>query len=165
MPQRAPRAASRYEVGRPCKPILGPKETKVCVDTFRRTGFTGGINWYRNIARNCRRAAADLDHVVRVPGLMITAELDSVLPPSAASRARQGSRDAAGKARRGQRDDPRLAPEAFRMILMYRLAGSKRRSIEQSIRFSVKTISRICRLGKPRRSQSSTLEAPPRLRP
>ena len=64
-------------------PLLTVEERQVYVDTFRRTGFTGGINWYRNWTRNWERAA-DLDHVVRVPGLMVMAELDAVLPPSAA---------------------------------------------------------------------------------
>jgi pimeloyl-ACP methyl ester carboxylesterase len=67
----------------PRKPILSPEEMRVFVDTFARTGFTGGINWYRNWTRNWRRAAG-LDHAVKVPALMIMAENDPVLPPSAA---------------------------------------------------------------------------------
>jgi pimeloyl-ACP methyl ester carboxylesterase len=67
----------------PRTPILSPEEKKVFVDTFTRTGFTGGINWYRNWTRNWQRAA-ELDHTVRVPSLMIMAEDDHVLPPSAA---------------------------------------------------------------------------------
>jgi microsomal epoxide hydrolase/non-specific protein-tyrosine kinase len=63
-------------------PILSAQEKQVFVDTFTRTGFTGGINWYRNMTRNWERCA-DLDHVVRVPALMIMAEDDAVLPPSA----------------------------------------------------------------------------------
>jgi pimeloyl-ACP methyl ester carboxylesterase len=79
-----PQIVAAYDGERdPRQPILGPEEMKVYIDTFRRTGFTGGINWYRNITRNWERAA-DLDHVVRVPSLMIMAELDLVLPPSAA---------------------------------------------------------------------------------
>ena len=46
-------------------------------------GFTGGINWYRNFSRNWQRSEG-LDHTVRVPSLMIMAENDAVLPPSAA---------------------------------------------------------------------------------
>jgi pimeloyl-ACP methyl ester carboxylesterase len=65
------------------EPILSAEEKKVFVDTFSRTGFTGGINWYRNFSRNWQRSA-DLDHTVRVPSLMIMAENDRVLPPSAA---------------------------------------------------------------------------------
>jgi non-specific protein-tyrosine kinase len=79
-----PQIVAAYDAERdPRNPILGPEEMKVYVNTFRRTGFTGGINWYRNITRNWERAV-DLDHVVRVPSLMIMAELDLVLPPSAA---------------------------------------------------------------------------------
>jgi pimeloyl-ACP methyl ester carboxylesterase len=67
----------------PRTPILSPEEKKVFVDTFTRTGFTGGINWYRNWTRNWEHSAG-LDHTVRVPSLMIMAENDAVLPPSAA---------------------------------------------------------------------------------
>jgi pimeloyl-ACP methyl ester carboxylesterase len=67
----------------PRKPILSTEEKQVFVDTFTESGFTGGINWYRNWTRNWERAAA-LDHTVRVPALMIMAENDAVLPPSAA---------------------------------------------------------------------------------
>jgi pimeloyl-ACP methyl ester carboxylesterase len=64
-------------------PILSAEEKKVFVDTFARTGFTGGINWYRNYSRNWQRSAG-LDHTIGVPSLMIMAEHDRVLPPSAA---------------------------------------------------------------------------------
>jgi pimeloyl-ACP methyl ester carboxylesterase len=67
----------------PRTPILSAEEKKVFVDTFSRTGFTGGINWYRNFSRNWERSAG-LDHTVRAPSLMIMAEYDAVLPPSAA---------------------------------------------------------------------------------
>jgi non-specific protein-tyrosine kinase len=67
----------------PRKPILSGEEMKVFVDTFARTGFTGGINWYRNWTRNWQHAAG-LDHTVKAPALMIMAENDAVLPPSAA---------------------------------------------------------------------------------
>ncbi len=67
----------------PRTPILSADEKKVFVDTFAKTGFTGGINWYRNFTRNWQRSEG-LDHTVRVPSLMIMAENDAVLPPSAA---------------------------------------------------------------------------------
>jgi pimeloyl-ACP methyl ester carboxylesterase len=67
----------------PRTPILSAEEKKVFVDTFSKTGFTGGINWYRNFTRNWQRSEG-LDHTVRVPALMIMAENDAVLPPSAA---------------------------------------------------------------------------------
>ncbi len=67
----------------PRTPILSAEEKQVFVDTFKKTGFTGGINWYRNFTRNWQRSAG-LDHTVRAPSLMIMAENDAVLPPSAA---------------------------------------------------------------------------------
>ena len=56
---------------------------RIYVETFRKSGFTGGLNWYRNITRNWERSA-HLDPTIHAPSLMITAELDVVLPPSAA---------------------------------------------------------------------------------
>ena len=69
----------------PRTPILSPEEKKVFVDTFTKTGFTGGINWYRNLSRNWQRSEG-LDHTVRVPSLMIMAENDACCrhrPPTA----------------------------------------------------------------------------------
>ncbi len=63
--------------------FLTADEMAAFVETFRRTGFTGGINWYRNFTRNWERAAGRPDRV-EVPSLMIMAEKDAVLPPSAA---------------------------------------------------------------------------------
>ena len=79
-----PRTVAAYDASRDTRtPILSAQEKQVFVDTFRRTGFSGGINWYRNMTRNWERSAT-LDPVVRVPSLMIMAEHDAVLPPSAA---------------------------------------------------------------------------------
>jgi pimeloyl-ACP methyl ester carboxylesterase len=63
--------------------FLTDDEQAVFVDTFTRTGFTGGINWYRNFTRNWQTAEGLTDKVT-VPSLMVMAELDAVLPPSAA---------------------------------------------------------------------------------
>ncbi|MCU0920406.1 MAG: alpha/beta hydrolase [Burkholderiaceae bacterium] len=79
-----PQVVAAYDAAAdPRTAILTPEEKQVFVDAFRRTGFTGGINWYRNMTRNWERCAA-LDPVVRVPALMIMAENDAVLPPAAA---------------------------------------------------------------------------------
>jgi pimeloyl-ACP methyl ester carboxylesterase len=71
-------------------PAVDPRETFLTdaemaffVETFQRTGFTGGINWYRNFTRNWR-ASEGMDQKVKVPSLMVMAEKDAVLPPSAA---------------------------------------------------------------------------------
>jgi pimeloyl-ACP methyl ester carboxylesterase len=68
----------------PREPFLTADELAVFVQTFRRTGFTGGINWYRNFTRNWERSAG-IEDKVNVPSLMIMAEKDAVLPPSAAN--------------------------------------------------------------------------------
>jgi pimeloyl-ACP methyl ester carboxylesterase len=67
----------------PRQTFLKPEELAFFVETFQRTGFTGGINWYRNFTRNWERSAGIVERV-DVPSLMIMAELDAVLPPSAA---------------------------------------------------------------------------------
>lgn len=65
-------------------PLLTPDELKAFVDAFQAGGFTGPINWYRNFTRNWERAATLPTRIDGIPCLMITAELDAVLPPSAA---------------------------------------------------------------------------------
>ena len=67
----------------PRETFLTEDETAAFVETFQRTGFTGGVNWYRNFTRNWERSAAIIDHV-SAPALMVMAEKDAVLPPSAA---------------------------------------------------------------------------------
>jgi pimeloyl-ACP methyl ester carboxylesterase len=64
--------------------FLTPEELAVFVETFGRTGFTGGINWYRNFTRNWRLSEGMPDKVA-APSLMVMAELDAVLPPSSAN--------------------------------------------------------------------------------
>jgi pimeloyl-ACP methyl ester carboxylesterase len=79
-----PQMVAGYDATRDAREkILSPEERDVFVRAFTATGFTGGINWYRNMSGNWERAAG-LDHTVRVPSLMIMAENDAVLPPSAA---------------------------------------------------------------------------------
>ncbi len=62
-------------------PSLSDAELTVFTQTFARTGFTGGINWYRNMTRNWERSA-HLPTRVDVPALMIGASHDLALPPS-----------------------------------------------------------------------------------
>jgi pimeloyl-ACP methyl ester carboxylesterase len=63
--------------------LLDDAEMAAFVETFERTGFTGGINWYRNFTRNWE-TSQHLEEKVKVPSLMVMAEMDAVLPPSAA---------------------------------------------------------------------------------
>ena len=76
-------ALQHYKPEADAQQFLSEAERAVFVDTFTRTGFRGGINWYRNFTRNWERSADLLDHVSQ-PSLMIMAENDVVLPPSAA---------------------------------------------------------------------------------
>lgn len=64
--------------------ILSEAELAFYVDAFERTGFTGGINWYRNFDRNWELSAAWADNPIDVPSLMVTAELDPALRPELA---------------------------------------------------------------------------------
>jgi pimeloyl-ACP methyl ester carboxylesterase len=63
--------------------FLTDDEFAAFVEAFERTGFTGGINWYRNITRNWEKGA-NLPTRIELPCLMVMAENDAVLPPSAA---------------------------------------------------------------------------------
>lgn len=63
--------------------ILGEPDLSVYVEAYRRSGFHGGINLYRNIDRNWEIMRA-VDPVIRAPALWIGADQDYFLPPSAA---------------------------------------------------------------------------------
>jgi pimeloyl-ACP methyl ester carboxylesterase len=75
-------ALQQFDVSRITNPLLSDAELAVFVETFTRTGFRGGINWYRNFTRNWVDSA-HIPDLVTVPSLMIMAENDVVLPPSA----------------------------------------------------------------------------------
>ncbi len=63
--------------------FLTDSERDYFVKNFRRTGFTGGINWYRNFTRNWERSE-HIKELVEAPSLMIMAEHDVVLSPAMA---------------------------------------------------------------------------------
>ena len=63
--------------------MLSDAERDVFVRAFERTGFTGGINWYRNFDRNWR-LTEHAPQVLDVPALMVMAEDDFALPPALA---------------------------------------------------------------------------------
>ena len=64
--------------------LLTPDELAAFVESFEATGFTGGINWYRNFTRNWERSADLPTRVDDIPCLMIMAEKDVVLSPAMA---------------------------------------------------------------------------------
>ncbi len=100
-------------------PVSGGE--KGFVDSFTRSGFTGGINWYRNMSRNWRRAAeldsyragavAD-DHGRerrRAAAVRGRRHGETGARPRKISGAGQRPLDPAGKTRRGQRQADRMA--------------------------------------------------------
>lgn len=59
------------------EPIMSESELAVFASAFERSGFTGSINWYRNLDRNWH-LLADVDPIVRAPALMIRGERDVI---------------------------------------------------------------------------------------
>jgi len=60
------------------EPLMSDSELAVFVSAFEKTGFTGSINWYRNLDRNWH-LLADVDPVIHQPTLMIYGDRDVVL--------------------------------------------------------------------------------------
>ncbi len=57
---------------------LSEGDLQVYVDAFQRTGFSGGLNYYRNIDRNWERSAHLAERRVEQPALFITGSRDPV---------------------------------------------------------------------------------------
>jgi pimeloyl-ACP methyl ester carboxylesterase len=60
------------------EPVMSEAELAVFVAAFATSGFTGSINWYRNLDRNWH-LLADADPVIRQPALMIYGDKDAVV--------------------------------------------------------------------------------------
>lgn len=59
------------------EPIMSESELAVFVSAFESTGFTGSINWYRNLDRNWH-LLADVNPIIQQPTLMIYGERDMI---------------------------------------------------------------------------------------
>jgi len=59
--------------------VMSDEDLKFYVETYQRTGFTGGVNWYRNIDRNWELLAPWTGARVTVPALYVAGERDLVL--------------------------------------------------------------------------------------
>ncbi len=57
------------------------------ISEFSRTGFTGGLNWYRNLDRNWETTAELADATISVPSLFVAGTADPVLAFTRADRA------------------------------------------------------------------------------
>jgi pimeloyl-ACP methyl ester carboxylesterase len=65
---------------------LTEEDLQIYVDAFTRAGFTGGLNWYRNVNRNWERSARLSGAKVRPPALFITGSHDPARNPAAIER-------------------------------------------------------------------------------
>lgn len=59
-------------------PLLSEAELAVYTAAFAKSGFTGGINWYRNLNRDWHQLA-EADPIIQQPALMIYGERDAVM--------------------------------------------------------------------------------------
>ncbi len=59
------------------EPVMTDSELAVFVSAFKTTGFTGSINWYRNLDRNWH-LLADVNPIIQQPALMIYGDRDLV---------------------------------------------------------------------------------------
>lgn len=62
------------------EPVMSDSELAVFVSAFESSGFTGSINWYRNLDRNWH-LLADVNPIIQQPALMIYGDRD-VIPKS-----------------------------------------------------------------------------------
>lgn len=63
--------------------FLTDEDFEVFLRSFKKSGFRGGLNWYRCMDRNWEESAGQ-EELIEQPALMITAELDVVLRPEMA---------------------------------------------------------------------------------
>lgn len=56
---------------------MSENELTVFVSAFKSSGFTGSINWYRNLDRNWH-LLANADPIIELPTLMIYGEQDLI---------------------------------------------------------------------------------------
>jgi pimeloyl-ACP methyl ester carboxylesterase len=66
---------------------LRESDLDVFADEYRRSGFRGGLNWYRNIDRNWELTAPWQDAVITQPALFIAGTHDAVITGSIGQRA------------------------------------------------------------------------------
>lgn len=59
------------------------------VNAFRETGFTGGLNWYRNVTRNWERSEHLAGAKVTQPALFVTGTREPARNPAAIERLRE----------------------------------------------------------------------------
>ncbi|XP_053434361.1 bifunctional epoxide hydrolase 2 isoform X1 [Nycticebus coucang] len=61
--------------------IITEEDIQVYIQQFKKSGFRGPLNWYRNIERNWQWGCTGVGRKILIPALMVTAEKDFVLRP------------------------------------------------------------------------------------
>ncbi|XP_069340932.1 bifunctional epoxide hydrolase 2 isoform X3 [Eulemur rufifrons] len=61
--------------------MVTEEEIQFYMQQFKKSGFRGPLNWYRNMERNWRWGCKGLGRKILIPALMVTAEKDFVLHP------------------------------------------------------------------------------------
>lgn len=62
--------------------LLSEEDIQYYVQQFKKSGFRGPLNWYRNIDRNWKWGCKGKGRKILIPALMVTAEKDVVLAPA-----------------------------------------------------------------------------------
>lgn len=65
--------------------FLTGEELDVYTETFERTGFTGGLNWYRAADLNADEVGGPTANTLAIPSMMVTAGKDTILKPEMAA--------------------------------------------------------------------------------
>uniref|UniRef100_A0A8C9J811 Epoxide hydrolase 2 n=1 Tax=Panthera tigris altaica TaxID=74533 RepID=A0A8C9J811_PANTA len=61
--------------------IVTEEDIQFYVQQFKKSGFRGPLNWYRNVEVNWQWGCTGLGRKILIPALMVTAEKDVVLTP------------------------------------------------------------------------------------
>jgi soluble epoxide hydrolase/lipid-phosphate phosphatase len=107
--------------------MLTEEDLDTFVETFERTGFRGGLNWYRNHGRNWEWSGTLTEESISQPALMVTAGRDPVLLPAMT----HGMEDWIPNLSRGHIEEcghwtQQEEPEALNKILLEWLGGLPR---------------------------------------
>jgi epoxide hydrolase A/B len=79
LPRHGTRLADWLPEPKALPPWLTPADLDYYVGEFERTGFTGGLNWYRNLRRNWELTEHLAKTKVEAPALFVAGELDPVV--------------------------------------------------------------------------------------
>ncbi|XP_032990150.1 bifunctional epoxide hydrolase 2 isoform X1 [Rhinolophus ferrumequinum] len=61
--------------------LLTEEDIQFYVQQFKKSGFRGPLNWYRNIDKNWKWSCKSVGRKILIPALMVVAEKDKVLLP------------------------------------------------------------------------------------